>query len=115
AARSPSLARLPFIGGIDRGVLIPLMRPSEGLQAYLMAAVLGGVVYRCTRGETLRVRITRLDRAIVALCLLGSLWPLTWMLARGQTPTAEDVFSTFTLWKLAPPDLLLRWVGPTPP
>jgi hypothetical protein len=108
------LAALPFIGGIDRGVLIPLMRPSEGLQAYLMAAVLGGVVYRCTRGETLRVRITRLDRAIVALCLLGSLWPLTWMLARGQTPTAEDVFSTFTLWRLAALYVLFRWVVRTP-
>ena len=105
-----SLAALPFIGGIDRGVLIPLVRPSEGLQAYLMAAVLGGVCYRCIGGDSLRVRITQLDRTIVALCLLGSLWPLTWVLARGQSPTATDVFSTFTLWRLAGLYALFRCV-----
>jgi hypothetical protein len=104
------LAALPFIAGIDRDVLIPLVRPSEGLQAFLMAAVLAGVCGRCIRGDTLRVRITRLDRCIVALCLLGSLWPLIWVLTRGQTPTAADVFSTFTLWRLAALYALFRWV-----
>ena len=35
------LATQPFIGGIDRGKLIPLLRPSEALQFFLTAAVLG--------------------------------------------------------------------------
>ena len=34
------LATQPFVGGIDRGKLIPLLRPSEAIQFGLMAAVL---------------------------------------------------------------------------
>ena len=38
------LATQPFVGGIDRGTLIPLLRPSEAIQLFLTAAVLAGVV-----------------------------------------------------------------------
>src|SRR5207253_5707078 len=57
------LATQPFVGGIDRGQLIPLFRPSEAIQLILTTAVLLGVVVRIVRGEKLSVRLTRLDRA----------------------------------------------------
>jgi hypothetical protein len=108
------LALEPFVGGIDRGVVIPVMRPSEALQVFLTAAVLGGVVVRAWRGEAFRVHITRLDRAIVALAVLSSVWPLFWLLARGQIPTSSDVFWALVLWRLAALYALFRWVVRTP-
>ena len=58
---------MPFVGGIDRGAVIPLLRPSEAIQVGLTAAVVAGVLFRFFRGESIHIRITRLDRTLVAL------------------------------------------------
>ncbi len=108
------LALEPLVGGIDRGVLIPVVRPSEALQVFLTMAVLAGVVVRALRGETLRIHITKLDRALVVLAVLSSVWPLFWLLARGQLPTSSDVFFSLVLWRLAALYALFRWVVRTP-
>jgi len=108
------LATQPFIGGIDRGKLVPLLRPSEALQFFLTAAVLAGVAVRALQGERLSVRFTRLDRTIVVLAALSSIWPLFWMFARGRIPTSTDFFSTIVVWRLAALYALFRWVVKTP-
>src|SRR5262245_8219214 len=72
------IAAVPFIGGIDRGV-IPLVRPNEALQGFLMVAVAVGALLRASRGEALRMRLTRLDIAVLAVAVLGSVWPICWM------------------------------------
>ena len=77
-------------------------------------AVLAGVVVRALRGETLRIHITKLDRALVVLAVLSSVWPLFWLLARGQLPTSSDVFFSLVLWRLAALYALFRWVVRTP-
>src|SRR5438046_1005323 len=61
------LATQPFVGGIDRGKIIPLLRPSEAIQFALMGAVFAGAAYRALQGERLTVRFTKLDRAVVEL------------------------------------------------
>jgi hypothetical protein len=108
------LATQPFIGGIDRGKLVPLLRPSEALQFFLTAAVIAGVAVRAIQGERLSVRFTRLDRAIVILAVLASIWPLFWMFARNRIPTSTDFFSTIVMWRLAALYALFRWVIKTP-
>jgi hypothetical protein len=108
------LATQPFVGGIDRGKLIPLLRPSEAIQFGLMAAVLAGALVRACQGEQLSIRITKLDRAIIVLCVVSSVWPLCWMFARQQIPTSTDMFSTIVLWRLAGLYALFRWVVRTP-
>jgi len=108
------LATQPFVGGIDRGQLIPLMRPSEAIQLVLTSAVICGVLVRVMRGERLSVRITKLDRAVVLLCVLSSIWPLFWMFARGRIPSSTDLFDTVVLWRLASLYVLFRWVIRTP-
>jgi hypothetical protein len=114
AAAYVFLATQPFVGGIDRGQLIPLLRPSEAIQAVLTGAVICGVLVRVVRGERLSVRITKLDRSIVLLCALSSIWPLFWMFARGRIPTSTDIFDTVVLWRLASLYVLFRWVVRTP-
>jgi hypothetical protein len=108
------LATQPFVGGIDRGSLIPLLRPSEAIQFMLMGAVFAGVVVRAARGERLSIRITKLDRAIIVLCVLSSIWPLCWMFFRHSVPSGTDIFATVVLWRLAGLYALFRWVVRTP-
>ena len=104
------LATQPFVGGIDRGQLIPLFRPSEAIQLILTSAVLLGVVVRVIRGEQLSVRLTKLDRAVALLAILSSVWPLCWQFTRGHIPSSTDFQSTVVLWRLASLYALFRWV-----
>jgi hypothetical protein len=104
------LATQPFVGGIDRGRLIPLFRPSEAIQLMLTTAVLLGVVVRVIQGERLSVRFTRLDRAVALLAIVSSFWPLCWEFARGHIPSSADFQSTIVLWRLASLYALFRWV-----
>jgi len=104
------LATQPFVGGIDRGQLIPLFRPSEAIQLILTTAVLLGVVVRVVRGEQLSVRLTKLDRAVALLAIVSSVWPLCWQFTRGQIPSSTDFQSTIVLWRLASLYALFRWV-----
>ena len=104
------LATQPFVGGIDRGALIPVFRPSEAIQLFLTTAVLAGVAMRVIRGEQLSVRFTRLDRAVALLALVSSIWPICWQFARGQVPSSTDFQSTVVLWRLASLYALFRWV-----
>jgi hypothetical protein len=108
------LVLLPFVAGIERGLVLPNMRPSEVLQAYLTAAVLGGVYVRVLRGDALRVQVTRLDRAIIALATFASVWPLLWLFVRGNDPTKSDFLSTMAFWRLVALYALFRYVVRTP-
>lgn len=110
------VAALPFVTGIERGSVLPFLRPNEAVQVFVTAAVLAGAGARfIVRSSPQRVRITRLDRAIVLLAVLGSVWPLVWLLARGQDPTTDDVLSSLVLWRFVALYVLFRYVVRTPP
>ncbi len=104
------LVTVPFITGIDRGELVPNVRPNEVLQFFLTAAVLAGVLIQMKRGVNVRVHVTRLDRAIIALAAFASVWPLLWLVVRGHDPTSTDVQSTMVLWRLVALYVLFRYV-----
>jgi hypothetical protein len=108
------LAALPFVTGIGRGAVIPLLRPNEALQALLTAAVLAGLYVRFLQGETPHITFTRLDRALLVLATLASAWPLVWGLVRSHVPTSADVMSTVPLWRYVALYALYRFVAPEP-
>lgn len=96
------MAVTPLIVGIDRGSVIPVVRPSEAV----LLLVEGAVVARWfllapARSWRLRLRLSRLDLSILLLAVCASVLPLLWMLARGLTPVRDDLLYTFTLWKYA--------------
>jgi hypothetical protein len=93
------LATTPLLVGIDRGVMMPLLRPNEAL----LLVVVGGLTMRglvfVGRGAPLRVHLTRIEWAIVALAVFGSVTPLLWMYARGVGITLDDLLYATTMWK----------------
>jgi len=102
------LALTPLIVGIDRGAVIPLLRPSEAL-----AILLGcGVALRVLPGLAARrphgYRPRPLDTAIVLLAATSSVIPLLWMAARGRQITLDDVLYALTVWKYYGVYLIVR-------
>ncbi len=102
------LGTLPIIAGIDRGNLIPLVRPNEALLAVLLAgAVVGGYLRWC-RGDRVPIRLHQLDIPIGVFLLMSTAWPLLSMIVRGQPPVMSDLAAVLPVCKLVAIYLLVR-------
>ncbi|HZA15911.1 MAG TPA: hypothetical protein VE645_03275 [Pseudonocardiaceae bacterium] len=102
------LGTLPIIAGIDRGNLIPLVRPNEALLAVLIAGALAGGYFRWCRGDRVPLQLHKLDIPIGVFLLMSTAWPLLSLLLRGQTPVTSDLAAVLPVCKLVAIYLLVR-------
>ncbi len=102
------LGTLPIIAGIDRGNLIPLVRPNEALLAVLLAGVLVGGYLRWCRGERVPLELHPLDIPVGVFLLMSTAWPLLSLLLRGQAPVTSDLAAVLPVCKLVAVYLLVR-------
>lgn len=102
------LATLPFLAGIQRDTLLPVVRPNEALLVLLISGALAGGYLRFLIGAPLRLRLQPLDVALGALVLLSTVWPLTSMMLRGIPPESSDLLAVLPVCKLAGLLLLVR-------
>lgn len=86
-------------GGVERGVVAPLLRPSEVLLVLVGGALLLRAVMRMTTGKRPQHTITRVELALVLLCITGSVLPLLMMVARSRPIELEDLLYASTFWK----------------
>jgi hypothetical protein len=101
------LGTTPLLAGIERGQLLPVLRPSEAVLAVVGLAAL--LAYAAAPSmQRARVRIGAVDVAILALAVTGSVVPILWLLARGKSPTGDDVFFALQLWKYYAVFLVVR-------
>ncbi|MGH3802221.1 MAG: hypothetical protein ACRDTD_19205, partial [Pseudonocardiaceae bacterium] len=70
------LGTLPIIAGIDRGNLIPLLRPNEALLVVLLTGALVGGYLRWCRGDRVGLQPHQLDIPIGVFLLMSTAWPL---------------------------------------
>jgi len=104
-ARHPPLAAYillgatPLIAGIDRGAVVPILRPNELLALVLGAGLVFGSVVRTGRLAFRIPRLTVTERAIVMMAIAGSALPLAWMRLRGVTITSDDLQYALLIWK----------------
>ena len=103
------LGTLPLIAGIDRGHLIPLVRPNEALLVVLLAGALAGGYFRWSRGERAPLQLHQLDIPLGVFVLASTAWPLLSMLLRGHPPTAADLAAVLPVCKLVAIYLLVRF------
>lgn len=89
----------PLVAGIDRGAAIPILRPNEAL--LLIVAVALGVRVALSVKATAwpRLRLSRLDVAILLVAVTSSVVPLVWMALRGRLIEQDDVFYSIMVWK----------------
>lgn len=98
----------PLVAGIDRGKVIPLLRPSEALMLLVLGALLARGGLRFWSGNLARPRLGRVDAAILLLAITGSVIPLAWMWARGVAIEQDDLLYALQLWKYYAIFLLIR-------
>jgi hypothetical protein len=89
----------PLIVGIDRGRLIPVLRPNEALVLFLAAVLLARAVVRMPLGFRFRLSLSRVEWTLVALAVSSSFLPLAFMSLRGRHPLGDDLSYALVLWK----------------
>lgn len=102
------LGTLPIIAGIDRGTLIPLVRPNEAVLALLLAGAGFGGYLRYCRGDAVPLRPHRLDLPLAVFLLMSTVWPLASLMLRGHLPVASDLVAVLPICKLVAIYLLVR-------
>ena len=102
------LGLLPFLAGIERGALVPLVRPNEAMLVLLLMGALVGAYVRFLRGESIPFRLERLDVSLAAFFVLATAWPITSMLLRGVQPSTADLAAILPICKQIAVLLLVR-------
>lgn len=102
------LATLPFLAGIERGALVPLVRPNEALLVLLLAGAAAGGYLRLLDGRPVPIRPQAADVPLVVFVVLATVWPITSMLLRGVEPGAADLAAVLPVCKLTAVLLLVR-------
>ena len=97
----------PLLAGIDRGTLVPVLRPNEALDVLLAGALCLGFLLRPARGRSLR-KLEPVEKAMLAMALAASVLPLVWMGLRQIAVTADDVQYALVLWKYLGVYLIVR-------
>lgn len=103
------VATMPFLAGIDRSTLIPLIRPNEAVLALAVTgAVAGGLVRGIRSGVLPRPVLHRVDLPLAVFVVLATVWPVASEMLRGITPTGADLAATLPIIKLAALYVLVR-------
>ena len=98
----------PLVVGIDRGKLIPVLRPNEGLLFLLAGILVARGLVRAPARVRIRDRLNALEWSLVMMGIAASIVPLVWMVARGQHPTGDDISYSLVLWKFVAVYVVVR-------
>jgi hypothetical protein len=93
------IATSPLLAGMDRGAVIPVLRPNEALALLLVATVLARRLLSRVRGTSAPRVLSAAEASILFLVVAGSLLPLASMLLRGRAISQLDLFYALVLWK----------------
>jgi hypothetical protein len=109
------LAATPLVAGIDRGVALPLLRPSEALVLLVGGVVLARYATEVLHRRSTRLDVTSVDAALLLFCTAGSVVPLLAMAARNREIGQDDVLFALLVWKAYVVFLIVRWSVRTEP
>ena len=104
----------PLVAGIDRGTVMPVLRPNEALMLLAIVALVGRAILRLNVSSRPTFRFDRLDVAILALALMSSFVPLAWLGLRGIPFESDDILYSLMIWKYYAVFLIFRSVIRTP-
>ncbi|MEP7177946.1 MAG: lipid II flippase MurJ [Pseudonocardiales bacterium] len=102
------IAATPLTAGIDRGHAVPVLRPSEAIALAVGIALSARALVRWRTGAAPRMRLSRVEWAIVLMAVCNSAVPMLWMIARRQPITQDDILYALVMWKLAGIYLIVR-------
>jgi hypothetical protein len=89
----------PLVAGIDRGRIVPVLRPNEALAVFLAGILVLRFFVRYRPGTPLRLRISRIELSLVAIAVTSSIVPLAWMFFRDVEIAGDDITYALVVWK----------------
>jgi hypothetical protein len=91
----------PLVVGIDRGRLIPALRPNEALVFFLVGVLVTRLLVRVwIQGQHVQLpKVQPVELSLIALAVTSSFLPLGWMVVRGLRPSGDDFSYALVLWK----------------
>jgi len=98
----------PLTAGIDRGTLIPVLRPNEALALLVGGALILRWIAQLRSAGSIAFKQNRVAAAIVLLALTSSVIPLFWLRLRGQQVETDDVLYALVIWKFLGVFLIIR-------
>lgn len=103
-----TLAITPLVAGLDRGRVIPVLRPNEALVALFSGILIARALLTAPPGWRPRLRLNRVEIALVAMALANSVVILVVMVLRGQQIQGDDLSYALVLWKYLAGYALIR-------
>jgi hypothetical protein len=102
------LGATPLVAGIDRGSIIPVLRPSEGLALLVGAGLAVRGVARIAQHGIPKLTLRSADASIVLIAIASSIIPILWMLLRGVRIEPDDSSYALVIWKFYAIYLIVR-------
>ena len=93
------IALTPLTAGINRGSAVPILRPNEAIAFAVGATLAARGVVRWRTGRLPKLRLDRLEWALVLMAVTSSFVPLLWMMVRQQPISKDDLEYALVLWK----------------
>jgi hypothetical protein len=117
--RTPAVAAVaivavtPLVAGIDRGRLVPVLRPNEAMVGILAGILVLRAVVCMPTGWRPRIRLEPLEKALLLMAVANSALPIVLMLVRGRTVEADDISYALVLWKFLAVYVVVRLTART--
>jgi hypothetical protein len=95
------MATPPLLAGLERGLVLPLLRPHEAIALLVAAGLLVHLALWSAARYPVRLRLSfgAIDRAMLLLAVTGSVVPLVVMVVRERQIAQDDVLYALQLWK----------------
>lgn len=90
----------PLTVSLNLGHALPLLRPNEAIDLLVGAALAARGLALVRSGEFPRIRLSRIEVAMVLMAVTNSVIPLTWMAVRQQPVSQDDLLYALVMWKL---------------
>ena len=90
----------PLTVGLNIGSVLPLVRPNEAIDLFAGATLALRYLTKLRTGQLPRLRLDRVEVAIVAMAVTNSAVPLLWMSVRQEPIAADDLLYALVIWKL---------------
>jgi murein biosynthesis integral membrane protein MurJ len=114
--RRPVLAAYLVIGltpltvNLNVGHALPLIRPNEAIDLLVGAALAARGLVMARTGQLPRIRLDRVEVAMVLMAVSNSIIPLLWMTIRQEAISQNDLLYSLVLWKLLGIYTIVRFV-----
>lgn len=89
----------PLTVGISRGSALPLVRPNEAIALVVGATLAVRGLARLRAGQPVRLRVDRVEVAMLLMAVTNSVISLLWMMVRSHPISMDDLLYALVLWK----------------